>query len=162
MISIDEILSNPLYIFVIFAALFLVIVFISRAKKMPYRAQEALLTKAELKFYVALKQAVSSDTLIMMKVRMGDIITCDDRDWNNGWGPRISAKHIDFVLIDATTTAIKCAIELDDSTHRTNRDRIARDQFINKAFAVAGVKLLRIDTKRHYDIIRLKQTLNTL
>jgi hypothetical protein len=162
MMTIDQILSEPLYIFIIFAALFLTFVFISRARNMPYRAQDALLTKAELKFYAALTQAVDNNTHICMKVRMGDIITCDDRDWQKGWGPRISAKHIDFVLIDAQTTAIKCAIELDDSTHRTNQDRIDRDKFVNKAFDVAGVPLHRFRVERHYDINRLKQTLNAV
>jgi len=123
---------------------------------MPYRAQETLLTNAELKFYHILKQAAPDNTLIMMKVRMGDIITCDDTEWQKGWGPRISAKHIDFVLIDKDTTAIKLAIELDDSTHRTNQDRIARDKFVNKAFEVAGVPLLRIKTQKWYDIDKLK------
>mgnify|MGYP000417874654 CR=1 FL=1 len=156
MITLDQIFSNPLAIFTIFAALFLTIVFIHRARKMPYRAQETLLTNAELKFYHILKQAAPDNTLIMMKVRMGDIITCDDTEWQKGWGPRISAKHIDFVLIDKDTTAIKLAIELDDSTHRTNQDRIARDKFVNKAFEVAGVPLLRIKTQKWYDIDKLK------
>ena len=157
MLSIDQIFTNPFYIFIAFAAIFLTIVFIHRARKMPYRAQETLLTQAELKFYRTLKQAAPNNTLIMMKVRMGDLITCDDHDWQKGWGPRISAKHIDFVLIDEETTTIKLAIELDDSTHRTNQDRMARDCFVNEAFKVANVPLLRIDTQRYYDVERLKR-----
>ena len=91
---------------------------------------------------------------------MGDIITCSDSQWKAGWGPRVSAKHIDFVLINPKTTEIILAIELDDSTHRTNRDRIERDKFVNKAFEVAGVPLLRIDTSRSYNIERLKEKLS--
>jgi hypothetical protein len=160
MIEITDIFSNPLAVFAIFAAIFLTIVFIHRARKMPYRAQDTLLTNAELKFYRVLKQAAPKDTLIMMKVRMGDLITCDKSDWQKGWGPRISAKHIDFVLIDAHTTAIKLAIELDDSTHRTNQDRIARDKFVNDAFKVADIPLLRIDTQRYYNAEKLKKEIN--
>ena len=87
----------------------------------------------------------------MMKVRMGDIITCTDAEWRAGWGPKISAKHIDFVLINTITTEIIAGIELDDSTHRTNRDRIERDIFVNKAFKVAEIPLLRIPVQKFYD-----------
>ena len=155
--TIDQIFANPFYIFIAVAVIFLTAVFISRARKMPYHAQETLLTQSELKFYRVLKQAIPIDTLICMKVRMGDLITCDERDWHKGWGPRISAKHIDFVLIDKETTAIKLAIELDDSTHRTHADRIARDKFVNKAFEVAGMPLLRIQTQKWYDMEKLKK-----
>lgn len=96
----------------------------------------------------------------MMKVRMGDIITCDDSAWKAGWGPKISAKHIDFVIVDAKTTEILCGIELDDSTHVTNRDRVERDIFVNKAFDVAGVPLLRIPIQKFYDQEGLREVLN--
>lgn len=151
--------SNPLVIFASILIGFIFIVIVFRASKMPYVACEALLTKSELNFYKTLKRAVSHDDLIMMKVRMGDIITCSDIEWKAGWGPKISAKHIDFVVIDSKTTAVKYGIELDDSTHRTNRDRIERDKFVNKAFDVAGVTLHRIDAKRSYNLERLREEL---
>lgn len=160
MITFDTILNDPLYIFVGVFALFLIVIIIKRMGKMPYVACDALLTKSELHFYRALKQAIPQNTHICMKVRMGDIITCSDSQWKAGWGPRVSAKHIDFVLINPTTTKIILAIELDDSTHRTNRDRIERDKFVNKAFDVAGVPLLRIDTKRSYHVERLKEDIS--
>ncbi len=159
MITLDTILNEPLYIFIGVFILFVLFIIIKRVGKMPYVACDALLTQSELHFYRALKQAVPTNTHICMKVRMGDIITCSDSQWKAGWGPRVSAKHIDFVLIDPKITEIILAIELDDSTHRTNRDRIERDKFVNKAFEVANVPLLRIDTKRSYNIERLKEVL---
>jgi len=162
MFEISQLLNNPLHIFIAIVALFFVISLINKSRKMPYRAAGSLLTNSELHFYNTLKQAIDHDTHICMKVRMGDLITCSDREWKAGWGPRVSAKHIDFVLIDARSTAIKCAIELDDSTHRTNRNRIARDKFVNKAFDVAGVPLLRIDTRRRYDVRELKREILTI
>lgn len=129
---------------------------------MPYVAQEALLTKAELKFYHVLKHCIPANTLIMMKVRMGDIVTCTDAQWQAGWGPKISAKHIDFVLIDPQTTEILCGIELDDSTHHTKKDRIDRDKFVNKAFAIASVPLLRIPVQGFYDQGDLKKAIQTI
>jgi hypothetical protein len=159
-ITLDTILNEPLYIFIGLFVVLALFIIIKRAGKMPYVACDALLTKSELHFYRALKLAIPPNTHICMKVRMGDIITCSDSQWKAGWGPRVSAKHIDFVLINSTTTEIIVAIELDDSTHRTNRDRIERDIFVNKAFDVAGVHLLRIDTQRNYNIERLKENID--
>lgn len=123
---------------------------------MPYRACDALLTKSELRFYNVIKHCVPATMIIMMKVRMADIINCDDRDWKRGWGPKISAKHVDFVLIDKTDTTIQLAIELDDSTHRTQKQRIERDLFVNKAFETANVALLRVNVQKYYDRGKLK------
>jgi len=160
MFQLSDIFTEPLYIAIAIGVVFILFVIIKRAGKMPYVACDALLTKSELHFYRTLKQAIPVGTLICMKVRMGDLITCSDAQWRSGWGPRVSAKHIDFVLIDAQTTAIKLAIELDDSTHRTNADRIARDKFVNKAFSTAGVPLLRVNTSRQYDIADIRSQIN--
>lgn len=160
MFEIAQLLNNPYYLVIGLSVFALIVYMIKRAGKMPYVACDALLTQSELHFYNTLKQAVDGDTHICMKVRMGDLITCSDTEWKAGWGPRVSAKHIDFVLINPTSTAIKLAIELDDSTHRTNRDRIDRDKFVNQAFDVAGVPLLRIDTRRRYDVEELKKEIN--
>jgi hypothetical protein len=157
MLSIDQILSNPVFITIAIVAVIAVTWLITRARKMPYVACDALLTKSELKFYKILKMAMPNDMMICMKVRMGDIITCSDSEWKAGWGPRVSAKHIDFVLIDKDTTEVKVCIELDDSTHKTNPDRIARDKFVNKAFEVANVPLLRIPVQKYYDLEGLKR-----
>ncbi len=162
MFDISDIFNQPHYIFIAVVVIIMIAGFIRGARKMPYRAAGTLLTNAELRFYDTLKQAINHDTHICMKVRMGDLITCSDAEWKAGWGPRVSAKHIDFVLIDKLSTDIKCAIELDDSTHRTNRNRIDRDKFVNKAFDVAGVPLLRIDVRRSYDVEGLKREIKQL
>jgi hypothetical protein len=147
---IEFLLGNPFYLIggiILFAFIFL---FIGRTRRMPYYSREKLLTRAEWKFYLALRKIIDDKTLIMMKVRMADIIHCNDRDWNRGWGYKISSKHIDFVLIDKETTDIKICIELDDSTHRTVKARMDRDKFVNKAFETAGVRLVRIPTMKFY------------
>ena len=155
--TLSDLLSNPIYIIIAIGFIIIVGFFLTlKAKKFPYYACDTLLTPAELKFYKILKMAVPRGIYICMKVRMGDIINCDEKAWAAGWGPRISAKHIDFVLIDVDTTEIKMAIELDDSTHITNQDRIDRDKFVNKSFDVADVPLLRIKTQKWYDVEELK------
>lgn len=157
-----EILYEYPLIIVLFITVIIIIglwLVLSR-RRYPYYACETLLTPAELKFYRILQQAIPDNTAIMMKVRMADIINCDDRYWRAGWGQRISAKHIDFVIIDSKTTRVIVAIELDDSTHRTNQDRIDRDKFVNKAFDVAGVTLHRIPLQKWYDAGDLKKLTN--
>ena len=156
----DILLQNPLYILGGFVCLGLFLYCITRARRMPYFACDTLLTKSELRFYSTLRHATPPNTLIMMKVRMADIINCIDRDWSRGWGPKISAKHIDFVLIDNDNTAIKLAIELDDSTHRTVKNRIDRDKFVNKAFEAANIPLLRIQVQREYKASTLKSLIS--
>jgi hypothetical protein len=157
MLILSEILSQPIYLIGLVALILIFGLFLAfRQRQYPYYACETLLTPAELKFYKVLKMAVPAHHAIMMKVRMGDIITCNERDWHRGWGPRISAKHIDFVIIDAQTTRILCGIELDDSSHRTDAYRIERDKFVNKAFEVANVPLHRIPVQKWYDAEALK------
>lgn len=158
--DVTSILNNPVAIIGVIICLVLGLMAFVRARRMPYVPCDALLTKGEMRFYTALKNAVPDHSSIMMKVRMSDIINCDDRAWKSGWGPRISAKHIDFVLIDPVTTKIKLCIELDDSTHRTNSDRIERDRFVNKAFEVAGVRLLRIPVTTYYDNNKLRRDID--
>jgi len=162
MISIESLFTHPLALILALVVCIFIVLIVRQGQKMPYRAQKSLLTPAELKFYKILQQAVPAQTSIMMKVRMGDLITCDDRDWHKGWGPKISAKHIDFVVIDAHSTAIIAAIELDDSTHRTQADRIARDKFVNQAFEVAGLPLLRVNVAHCYDREALQAMIKTV
>lgn len=161
MMPLDDALTQPLFFALSIITIILIyFVFVIRNRKFPYYACDTLLTQSELRFYQVLKQAIPTNMAIMMKVRMADLINCNDTHWKSGWGPRISAKHIDFVLIDPVTTKIKCAIELDDSTHRTNSDRIDRDKFVNKAFEVAGVPLLRIPVNKNYTLEVLKKLIN--
>ncbi len=91
-----------------------------------------------------------------MQVRLADIINCSESDWQKGYGPKISAKHIDFVLFDKNTTKIRLCIELDDPSH-DKPERKRRDVFVNKALESAGVPLLRIltaDMHNEKDIIK--------
>ena len=160
MISFSDILSNPIYATIVIGIIVGIgVVLTLKNRRYPYYACDTLLTPAELKFYKILKSTIPTNTLICMKVRMADLINCEERHWQSGWGPRISAKHIDFVLIDAQTTQIKLAIELDDSSHRTDRNRIDRDKFVNKAFDVAGVRLLRVPVQKFYNESDLKKLL---
>jgi len=116
----------------------------------PFYACPSLLTAAELHFYKTLKYSLPPHCMIAPKVRLGDIITCSESDWQNGHGPRISAKHIDFTLCDAESFKVILTIELDDTSH-TAPERIQRDKFIEAALQAAGVPLLRIPVAKSYN-----------
>lgn len=145
------------YIFIglCFCVIFGLILF-KRREKFPYFAAQTLLTAAELQFYKVLKAVTVGRYDISCKVRLGDIIKCTDYYWRKGYGPKISAKHIDFVLHDPDTSEIILCIELDDKSH--NRpERVARDKFLNKALDTADVRLLRIPVTRGYDMAKLEK-----
>ncbi len=129
------------------------IYFVFGREKYPYYARDALLTNTELRFYKTLTQICQRhypDLGIAMQVRIADIINCSESDWLRGYGPRISAKHIDFVLFEKNTTEIFLCIELDDPSH-DKADRKKRDKFVNQVLKAADVNLLRIMTKNMHN-----------
>lgn len=130
----------------------LLVLFISKLWRdnYPYYSKDTLMSATELAFFHALSKAITAQQLIAPKVRLGDVIGCSEKDWARRHGPRISAKHLDFVLIDRQSSRILLAIELDDKSHE-RADRKARDIFLNRALDAAGVPLLRIPASRSYN-----------
>ena len=110
-----------------------------------------LLTDGEFRFYQALREAVGEDLSVLMKVRVGDVVTCSEGAWANGWGERLAKMHVDFVLVRPGSGVVVAAVELDDRSHRLLARRW-RDRFLNRVFRNAGVALLRFRAVRHYDL----------
>lgn len=128
-------------------------------RKSVYGRQHYLFTKSEWPFMRALMAEFGNDYLIMSKVRIADVLKVRQMRSRKAWWrafAMISSKHIDFVLLDRGTGRILCGIELDDPSHR-KADRQGRDAFVNRAFAGAGLPLLRIPTRRQYDMKKLRQ-----
>jgi len=118
----------------------------------PFFKNSSLLTPAELSFKHTLKIAVSDKYEINSKVRLADLISVQKSQSKSQWQKsfnQIKAKHIDFVLVDAKTAEILCAIELDDSSH-TRADRKSRDSFLDEALKSANLPLFRFSTSRAY------------
>ena len=126
---------------------------------LPYFSKDRLLSKGELAFYRVLRQVIPPSLSTSMKVRLSDIIGCTGDGWRSGFGAKISQKHIDFVLVDATTTHIRLAIELDDRSHQ-RADRRDRDTFVDRALATAGVPILRVPAAARYDLVELRNELH--
>lgn len=131
---------------IVVVTILIILIFISRNldKNKIYRYKPApnLLTQAELEFYHSLVKLLPQHA-VMCKVRLADIIVPDERGsrWKYAFN-KIRSKHIDFVVIDPNTSAIKLAIELDDSSHLMPK-RVERDQFIKEIFQGSDLRIYR-------------------
>ena len=151
----------PVLGFAIFFVLALLVTqFFRRRTPMPYEMRSSLLTRSELQFLAVLREAVGDRWNISPMVRMADIIRVrEGTNKRQSWQNRILAKHIDFLLCDSGSMEIKLAIELDDRSHR-RADRVARDAFVNKAFASAHLPLMRVPVSRDYNSEDLRATID--
>lgn len=117
-----------------------------------YSKKDYLLTQNELKFYRLLKQITDElDLNLFCQVAMYELINCKTlKDFN-----RIKSKSIDFVITEKNCK-IRCCIELDDTTHY-RKNRVQRDEFVNKIFEQTGTKLLRIKVQNFYNLEELEK-----
>lgn len=126
----------------------------------PYVASPNLFTANERLFLTALEGAAGAYR-VFGKVRVADLIEVRkglsqserQRAFN-----RISQKHLDFVLCRPGDLSVFCAVELDDSSHERARRR-SRDAFLEGALAAAGLLLLRVPSRRSYDVAELRALL---
>lgn len=127
-----------------------------------YVRQKTLFSPAELAFLRALEGAVGANNRIFAKVRLGDVVTPGGKTASRRWWcafTKVSSKHLDYVLVDRRTGAIKLAIELDDKSHRQKQRRV-RDAFVNRVCAQAGVPLLRLPAAGRYEREELRARLD--
>ena len=123
-----------------------------------YRAKSFLLSPAELRFYQALREAIPSRVTVAPKVRLADLVGCQELQPSVATLGRITQKHVDFVLVDVRYTRILGAIELDDSTHERD-ETIERDRFVNDLLNSVGIPLLRVQAAGKYNPMVLRQQL---
>lgn len=118
---------------------------------LPYRKREYLFTRTEAEFYRSLVSATTSRFTVVGKVRMGDVLEVRGRgDQVRTFQNKVRSKHFDFVLCEPGTMRIVAAIELDDSSHQRT-DRVARDEFVDRACRSAGLTLVRFPAAALYD-----------
>jgi hypothetical protein len=110
-----------------------------------FSAHESLLSPAERSFYGVLLQVLKGRYVVFAKVRLCDVLKHGNRQSLN----KISQKHVDFVLCAPDTIAPVLAIELDDKSHDKPQRR-ERDDFVDQAFAGAGVPIIHVPAKRQY------------
>lgn len=129
----------------------------------PYRKKDFLLTKAERSFYEVLSLAVKNlNVQLFVKVRLADLLYLpkgtDNRQKHIN---KITSKHVDFVICGLHNLDPVIAIELDDSSHQ-QANRVARDEFLEKALRDAGLPLLRVPAKESYNVQELASKINSI
>jgi very-short-patch-repair endonuclease len=127
----------------------------------PYQKEPALFTPAEQAFLTVLDEALEGRSRVFGQVRLEDLIKVKSGLSNSarqGARNRIQSKHVDFVVCDPTDLSVQFVIELDDSSHQRPR-RQKRDDFLDKALAAAGVRLLRFRAKRGYSVQDIRQAI---
>jgi very-short-patch-repair endonuclease len=132
-------------------------------KKSPgqYYLIPSIFTNAERKFYYVLAPLLKQYGYIAFpKVRLADIIETKSTDLSTYWKEfnKIKSKHIDFLICEDITFRPEFIVELDDPTHN-KKDRISRDEFVDRSLNMAGLKVYRIKVSDIYDPEKLKQQL---
>lgn len=126
---------------------------------LPYITRDALLTAAERSFFAALQTACNGRSLIFAQVQLSKLIY--PRSGVPRWQThqnKIDRKSVDFVLADPTSLKVQLVIELDDRSHE-RKNRQDRDEFVNRALAAAGLKLLRVPAAASYNPQQLESAI---
>jgi hypothetical protein len=120
---------------------------------LPYERRGVLLAPAEIAFLRSLQSAVREDWIIFSMVRLSDVVRVRTKSRKTrSWTSRLQGKHIDFVLCDEETLEVKLAINLDDGSNRSDRDR-----FVYLALTAAGLPLLRVRVQEKYEAAVLRK-----
>jgi len=118
-----------------------------------YLLKKSLFSPAERSFIGVLESLNLPDTRICAKVRLADIFGVKrglPRGGAQGALNRISAKHVDFLLVQHSDGAPVMGIELDDKSHEED-DRKSRDAFVDGVFRETGLPLLHVSARASYD-----------
>lgn len=126
--------------------------------ELTYSSKNYLLTKNEQNFYLQLLQHLPDGQAVMSKVRLIDIVKPNGskRDYMK-LRNKIISKHVDFLIIEKSTSKILLAIELDDSSH-LNLQSQTSDSVKNDILASAKIPLERIRTSKTYSFDWLSKT----
>lgn len=169
-VFVSMIFSKSLLLFLLLPALAvllkIVVTFLDKKKdqELIYLKKDSLLTEAEKSFYSVLKNIIADNYLLFPQVSLLEILAIPkelSKSRRYSSLNRIQAKHIDFLLCEKESIKPLLAIELDDSSHY-RADRMMRDDFLNQAFATAGLPLLHIKTAFHYDQEKLSEQIKQL
>jgi hypothetical protein len=134
------------------------------AKAGVYYLRKTLFTAAERSFLGVLESVLPPGVRVFGKVRLEDILGVKpglERSERQAARNRISRKHVDFLLVRSNDLAPLAGIELDDSSHE-EEDRQQRDEFVDSAFASAGLPLLHVPAAKSYNPANLKSQLTAL
>ncbi len=122
----------------------------------PYGKRDDFLSPAELSFFRVLKSGLPAEWHLIAKVNLADLFFVRQPHRNQAARNRIDRKHVDFVLCDALTMEPLLGIELDDLSHE-RKDRVERDELVDRVFEAAGLPLLHVMAAKGYQTAALMQ-----
>lgn len=117
---------------------------------LPYRLRDDFLSPAEYSFYRVLIAAVGDQAVVCPKVNLNDVFFVSRPNENQTYRNKIDRKHVDFLLCHPTTMKPLGGVELDDSSHQ-RADRQARDAFVDRVFAAAGLPIVHVAARASYN-----------
>lgn len=125
-----------------------------------FKKRGQFFTKNEREFFNVLKVSAENLGLIVFpKPRLADIFLATGRGEKRlRTLAKIQHRHVDYLLCDIKKFSPIIAIELDDSTHDTEKSK-KKDKFKDELFAHAGVPLLRIKVTKSYNPELLKDAI---
>lgn len=136
-----------------------------QGNSLKYEKNKSLFSHAERSFLGVLESSLPEGFRLFGKVRVADVLSPSKENGRKGWQTafnKISSKHFDYILCDASTLQVKAAIELDDKSHKS-KITAARDSFLNEACRTAQLPLIRFTAKRTYTINQIQEhILNSL
>lgn len=115
----------------------------------PYGLRDDFLSAAELSFFLVLKGVLPPERALMAKVNLADLFFIRPPHLNKAAKNRIDRKHVDFLICNAKTMMPVLGVELDDASHQ-QKDRMERDDFVDRVFAAAGLPILHVKAARAY------------
>lgn len=127
-----------------------------------FSKRKRFFTNNEQKFFVELYAVAHSlGFVVFPKPRLADIFVA------TGQGERrlrmlnkIQHRHVDYLLCDTKNFKPTIAVELDDSTHDTDKSK-KKDKFKDDLFEHAGLPLLRQKVKWSYNRDELRDKIRT-
>ena len=112
-------------------------------------------TQSESVFYKQLLGALHGQPFVIFpKVRLYDLFDIVRNENSLKARNKISQKHVDYVIVALPACQPVLAIELDGSSHNSQRQR-ARDTDKDAAFKSAGLPLIRVRTDEKPNLERL-------
>jgi len=127
-----------------------------------YKKRNSILTFRERIFFSSLKKAVSSEYLIMAKVRMGDVVWLENEPKDRKQHVnKTLCKHVDFLLCSRFRLIPVLVIEVDDPSHQWE-GRAENDRFKDETFASVGLPILRVKMQDRYDVESLSRQIQEL
>lgn len=114
---------------------------------LPYRLVTPILTQREKKAYFIINSyCIKNNLALFSKIRLADFITPKNTIHNKDfyfWFNKISAKHVDFLIVQQGSFIPLLAIEVDDPTHY-RADRQERDILVDNIYFSVGLPIIHI------------------